>query len=91
VHGVGANEQDLGTAAFELARCRLQYLGHAGPVALLLQIGDFLLRGVVPDIAAYEQVYKQLIQQVPLSDVSSSFAMEALKYTTAVPLSYAAG
>jgi Lrp/AsnC family transcriptional regulator len=46
---------------------------------------------VVLNIAAYEQVYKQLIQQVPLSDVSSSFAMEALKYTTAVPLSYAAG
>jgi hypothetical protein len=27
---------------------------------------------------------------VPLSDVSSSFAMEELKFTTAVPLSYAA-
>jgi Lrp/AsnC family transcriptional regulator len=52
---------------------------------------DYLLRVVVPDIAAYDQVYKQLIQQVPLSDVSSSFAMEELKYTTAVPLSYAAG
>lgn len=52
---------------------------------------DYLLRVVVPDIAAYDQVYKQLIQQVPLSDVSSSFAMEELKYTTAVPLNYAAG
>ena len=52
---------------------------------------DYLLRVVVPDIAAYDQVYKQLIQQVPLSDVSSSFAMEELKYTTAVPLHYAAG
>ena len=51
---------------------------------------DYLLRVVVPDITAYDQVYKQLIQQVPLSDVSSSFAMEELKYTTAVPLTYAA-
>lgn len=51
---------------------------------------DYLLKVVVPDIAAYDQVYKRLIQQVPLSDVSSSFAMEELKFTTAVPLHYAA-
>ena len=51
---------------------------------------DYLLKVVVPDIAAYDQVYKRLIQAVPLSDVSSSFAMEGLKFTTAVPLSYAA-
>ena len=50
---------------------------------------DYLLRVVVPDIAAYDQVYKQLIARVPLSDVSSSFAMEELKFTTAVPLTYA--
>ncbi|PUE60955.1 ArsR family transcriptional regulator [Limnohabitans sp. 2KL-17] len=50
---------------------------------------DYLLKVVVPDIAAYDLVYKQLIQQVPLADVSSSFAMEELKFTTAVPLSYA--
>ena len=50
---------------------------------------DYLLKVVVPDIAAYDLVYKQLIQQVPLTDVSSSFAMEELKFTTAVPLSYA--
>ena len=50
---------------------------------------DYLLRVVVPDIAAYDDVYKQLIQRVPVSDVSSSFAMEELKYTTAVPLNYA--
>ena len=51
---------------------------------------DYLLKVVVPDIAAYDQVYKRLIEAVPLSDVSSSFAMEELKFTTAVPLSYAA-
>ena len=49
---------------------------------------DYLLRVVVPDIAAYDGVYKQLIQRVPLSDVSSSFVMEEFKSTTAVPLSY---
>lgn len=49
---------------------------------------DYLLKVVVPDIGAYDQVYKRLIQAVPLSDVSSSFAMEELKFTTAVPLTY---
>ena len=49
---------------------------------------DYLLRVVVPDIAAYDQVYKRLIAGTQLSDVSSSFAMEELKFTTALPLAY---
>ncbi len=50
---------------------------------------DYQLRVVVPDIAAYDAFYKRLIEKVPLSEVSSSFAMEQIKYTTALPLSYA--
>src|SRR5499425_3592544 len=50
---------------------------------------DYLLRVVVPDIAAYDGVYKRLIERIDLFDVSSTFAMEQLKYTTAVPLNYA--
>jgi len=50
---------------------------------------DYLLRVVVPDIAGYDSVYQRLIKTVGLSDVSSSFAMEELKFTTALPLSYA--
>lgn len=49
---------------------------------------DYLLKVVVPDIAAYDKVYKRLIRTVPLLDVNSSFAMEELKFTTAVPLGY---
>ena len=49
---------------------------------------DYLLRVVVPDIAAYDRVYKRLTSDTQLSDVSSSFAMEELKYTTALPLAY---
>ena len=49
---------------------------------------DYLLRVVVPDIAAYDQVYKRLIEGVDLFDVSSSFAMERIKYTTALPVRY---
>jgi Lrp/AsnC family transcriptional regulator len=50
---------------------------------------DYLLRVVVPDIAGYDAVYKKLIKVVDLFDVSSSFAMEQIKYTTALPLDYA--
>jgi Lrp/AsnC family transcriptional regulator len=50
---------------------------------------DYLLRVVVPDIEAYDAFYKRLIARIELSDVSSSFAMEQIKYTTALPLGYA--
>ncbi len=50
---------------------------------------DYLLRVVVPDIKAYDAVYQRLIREVELSDVSSSFAMEQIKYTTILPLDYA--
>jgi Lrp/AsnC family transcriptional regulator len=49
---------------------------------------DYLLRVVVPDIAAYDAVYKKLIRGSDLFDVSSSFAMEEIKFTTALPLDY---
>ncbi|MFK7914391.1 MAG: Lrp/AsnC family transcriptional regulator [Pseudomonadales bacterium] len=47
---------------------------------------DYLLKVVVGDIADYDRVYKKLIALAPLSDVSSSFAMECIKSTTALPL-----
>lgn len=47
---------------------------------------DYLLKVVVADIAAYDRFYKRLIATVPLSDVSSAFAMEQIKFTTALPL-----
>ena len=47
---------------------------------------DYLLRVVVPDMASYDQFYRKLIANVQLTDVSSSFAMEEIKYTTALPL-----
>ena len=50
---------------------------------------DYLLRVVVPDIAAYDAFYKKLISKIALSDVSSSFAMGQIKYTTALPLEFA--
>ncbi|MEO9614460.1 MAG: Lrp/AsnC family transcriptional regulator [Nitratireductor sp.] len=49
---------------------------------------DYLIRVVVPDIAAYDAFYKKLIARIEIRDVSSAFAMEQIKYTTQLPLDY---
>lgn len=49
---------------------------------------DYLLRVVVPNIEAYDLFYKKLISKIDIRDVSSSFAMEQIKYTTELPLNY---
>lgn len=49
---------------------------------------DYLLRVVVPDIAAFDDFYKRLITKIEIRDVSSAFAMEQIKYTTEMPLDY---
>jgi Lrp/AsnC family transcriptional regulator len=47
---------------------------------------DYMLRVVVPDIAGYDAFYKKLIGTVPLKNVTSRFAMERIKSTTALPI-----
>ncbi len=47
---------------------------------------DYMLRVVVPDIAGYDGFYKRLISSVPLKNVTSRFAMEKIKSTTALPI-----
>jgi Lrp/AsnC family transcriptional regulator len=49
---------------------------------------DYLLRVVVPDIAAYDAFYKRMIAKIEIRDVSSAFAMEQIKYSTQLPLDY---
>lgn len=47
---------------------------------------DYLLKLAVRDIAHYDQIYRKLIAAVPdLADVSSTFSMERMKATTALP------
>jgi Lrp/AsnC family transcriptional regulator len=47
---------------------------------------DYLLKLAVRDIAHYDRIYRKLIAAVPdLADVSSTFSMERLKATTALP------
>ena len=47
---------------------------------------DYQLRVVVADMAAYDQFYKRLIGAMPLKNVTSRFAMERIKQTTALPV-----
>ena len=49
---------------------------------------DYLMRAVVPDMQSYDEMYKEMIAKVDLYDVSSSFSMEKIKYTTALPLDH---
>ncbi len=47
---------------------------------------DYMLRVVVADIHGYDAFYKRLIAAVPLKNVTSRFAMEKIKLTTALPI-----
>ena len=49
---------------------------------------DYLLKIVARDIDDYDRVYKKLISVAPMHDVSSSFAMERIKSSTAMPLDH---
>jgi Lrp/AsnC family transcriptional regulator len=71
-----------------------QFVRVAGEIPEVMEIHrmsgdvDYLMRIVVPDIQAYDKVYKQLINSVAFSDVSASFSLETIKSTTALPLGY---
>jgi Lrp/AsnC family transcriptional regulator len=49
---------------------------------------DYTLKIVAPSIQAYDAVYKKMIEHIDIFNVSSSFAMEEIKNTTVLPLSY---
>jgi Lrp/AsnC family transcriptional regulator len=47
---------------------------------------DYILKMMVKNVDHYDRVYKQLIRRVKISDVSASFAMEKIKFTTELPI-----
>ena len=47
---------------------------------------DYMLRVAVPDMAAYDRFYQRLIEAIPLKNVTSRFAMQRVKSTTAYDL-----
>jgi Lrp/AsnC family transcriptional regulator len=49
---------------------------------------DYILKLMVPDIAAYDAVYNAMVDRLDFAEVNSSISMEEIKFTTAVPVSY---
>jgi Lrp/AsnC family transcriptional regulator len=47
---------------------------------------DYLLRVAVADMLAFDKLYKRLTDAVPIKNVTSHFAMERMKFTTAYPV-----
>jgi Lrp/AsnC family transcriptional regulator len=47
---------------------------------------DYMLRVVCTSIQDYDSFYKKLISAIPLKNVTSRFAMERIKHTTALPI-----
>ena len=47
---------------------------------------DYMAKIVARDIKHYDEIYKQIIASGPIRDISSSFAMEDIKFTTALPV-----
>ena len=47
---------------------------------------DYLLRVAISDMSAFDGLYKRLTDAVPLKNVTSHFAMERMKFTTAYPV-----
>ncbi|HYI72304.1 MAG TPA: Lrp/AsnC family transcriptional regulator [Skermanella sp.] len=52
---------------------------------------DYLLRVVVPDLAAYEQFLKTYLTRIAgVASIKSSFALKQVRYETALPLHHLA-
>ncbi|MBU3023436.1 Lrp/AsnC family transcriptional regulator [Aestuariibacter sp. A3R04] len=49
---------------------------------------DYLLKVLVTDMASFDHFYKRLVSGIDLGDVTSSFAMEQIKYSTEMPLTH---
>ena len=47
---------------------------------------DYLLKVVVPDMAAYDAFYLDLTHRLPCRNVTSKFSMERMKATTTLPI-----
>lgn len=48
---------------------------------------DYMMKVQVADMSAFDKFYKKLVTSIDgLTNVTSTFAMEPLKYTTALPL-----
>ncbi|EBA06467.1 Lrp/AsnC family transcriptional regulator [Sagittula stellata] len=49
---------------------------------------DYILKVVVPDVTAYDAVYKRMVAKLDFTMVNGMISMEEMKSTTAVPTKY---
>ena len=47
---------------------------------------DYLLKIVVADMQQFDDFYKKMVEETTLTDVTSSFSMEIIKHTNALPI-----
>ena len=47
---------------------------------------DYLLKIVVADMQQFDDFYKKMVEETTLTDVTSSFSMEVIKHTSALPI-----
>ncbi|MBK5935057.1 Lrp/AsnC family transcriptional regulator [Rhodovulum imhoffii] len=66
--------------------CVVDTLGPVRDVYRLAGGHDFMLRVVVPDMAAFDRFYKDLTARIRLRSMNSVFALETMRTTTALPL-----
>jgi Lrp/AsnC family transcriptional regulator len=55
----------------------------------LTGVYDYILKIVLPRVEHYDVIYKQIIREVELFDVSASISMEVLKEAGTIPTRYA--
>ncbi|MBW4330200.1 Lrp/AsnC family transcriptional regulator [Stakelama sp. CBK3Z-3] len=47
---------------------------------------DYLMKVIIPDIGCYDRVYKRLIAEIELADISAYISMETIKESSVLPL-----
>lgn len=50
---------------------------------------DYILKVVVPDVAAFNEIYQSMIGKFEYLDITSMFSMDQIKHTTSLPVTYA--
>lgn len=74
------------------AEWRQAFAAAVGAIAEIMEVYrmageiDYLLRVAVADMTAFDRLYKRLTDAVPIRNVTSHFAMERMKFTTAYPV-----
>jgi Lrp/AsnC family transcriptional regulator len=81
-----ARHSDEWVAAFHTAIARIPEIVEAHR---LTGNYDYILKIALPSVEYYDVIYKQIIRQVELFDMSAAISMEALKQSGVLPVTHA--